>query len=205
MKQIRSKNKLIFKISGLLLCIALTLSCEGPEGPVGAQGPQGSQGQSGPAGNQGPVGQQGPDGAQGEVGTENVFFSGWINNTWTKTDDNQVWDTIPAPQISNDVLNQGVIAVFYRNSSTITWAKILPAQIYIGINWVCTLEYRAYQNQIVIFHGPSTAAGFRGIDQITPNSQVRYMVIAGVNPVGRIGFPDLDDYEALCAYYGVEP
>ncbi|EMS30926.1 Phage tail fiber protein [Mariniradius saccharolyticus AK6] len=187
---------------GGLAIISLSIACEGPEGPAGAIGPAGPQGV---AGAQGPAGTKGPNGIQGETGTENVFFSNWITNTWTRMPDNYVWDTIPAPQITEEILNRGVVVAYYRDNSTIPWAKIYPVQIYQNGNWIFTLESKSIKENLILFHGPSRNGGI--VDAITtiPFSQVRYMVIPGVNPAGRMNFPDLNDYKAVCSYFGINP
>jgi hypothetical protein len=185
----------------LMVFMGLSLACEGPEGPIGAIGPAGPQGA---AGNQGPAGTQGPTGTQGQMGADNVFFSSWITNTWTRMPDNFVGDTIPAPQITEEILNKGVVVAYYRDNSNSTFAKIYPVQIYqAGTQaWMFTLEMKSIKEKLIMFHGPTRVPGFDAANVI-PFSQVRYMVIPGVTPTGRLNYPDFDDYEAVCAYFGV--
>ena len=200
MKKLEIRNISLSRLLILAgLCI-ITFACEGPEGPAGATGPAGPQGA---AGAQGPAGNKGPDGVQGVTGTDNVFFSSWITNTWTKMPDNFVWDTIAAPQITDDILNKGVVLAYYRDNATVTWAKPYPAQIYQGgtAAWMFTLEHKAIKEKLILFHGPSRVAGSDATN-IVPFSQVRYMVIPGVTPAGRL---DFSDYEAVCAYFGINP
>lgn len=206
MKQLNKMSRSLKYFMGMLAIICLSIACEGPEGPVGATGQAGPAGPQGAAGNQGPVGSEGPKGVQGEMGTENVFFSNWIRNSWTRNPDNYVGDTIAAPQITDDILDKGVVMAYYRDNSGATNAKIYPVQIYQtgSLLWMFTLEMKAIKDNLILFHGPTRIAGLDATN-IIPSSQVRYMVIPGVNPVGRLDFPDFDDYEAVCAYFGVNP
>lgn len=203
MKQLNNMNRYMKYTLGLLVLICLSLACEGPEGPSGATGSVGPQG---PAGTQGPAGNQGPTGTQGEMGAHNVFFSAWITNSWTRMPDNFVGDTIPAPQITQKILDEGVVVAYFRDNDTSTTIKIFPVQIYQGgtLTWLFTLEMKSIKEKLIMFHGPSRVPGTDAFNSM-PFSQVRYMVIPGVSPVGRMNLPDFDDYEAVCAYFDVKP
>ncbi|MHA7056843.1 hypothetical protein ACWGOQ_0006460 [Aquimarina sp. M1] len=72
-------------------------SCEGEDGAVG---PQGEQGEQGP---------------QGDPGTANVIYSDWFANEFS----NDIIPTsssftIPAPELTNNIINEGVILVYGR-------------------------------------------------------------------------------------------
>lgn len=202
MKKIEFKYKISANLLTVFALMILVISCEGPEGPAGPAGQAGAQG---PAGSQGPAGTQGATGNPGEMGTDNVFFSSWINNSWTGMPDNYVRDTIPAPQVTDEILNTGVVVVYYRDNAETQFVKVLPSQIYQGTTWIFTLEFQAATENLYLFHGPSRAAGFLGANTIIPNSQIRYMVISGLNPSGRYLWPDWNDYKAVCSFFGVEP
>jgi hypothetical protein len=120
--------------------------------------------------------------------------------------DNYVLDTIAAPQITEDILNKGVVVAYYRDNSLSNFAKTYPTQVYqAGTNiWMFTLEMKAIKEKLVLFHGPSRIQG-SDASNIIPFSQVRYLVIPGVTPAGRLNLPDLNHYEAVCAYFGVNP
>lgn len=193
----------VWNFLGILGFLSLLISCAGPEGPRGATGPAGPQGT---AGVQGPAGNKGADGQQGLTGTDNVYFSNWITNTWSRLPENYVGDTIAAPQITEDILDKGVVVAYYRDNSGATNAKNYPVQIYQTgtLLWMFTLEMKATKDKLILFHGPTRIAGLDATN-IIPFSQVRYMVIPGVNAAGRTNLPDLNDYEAVCAYFGVNP
>jgi hypothetical protein len=195
-----SPKHILVLFAGLLL---MTFGCEGPEGPRGSTGPAGPQGA---AGVQGAAGNKGPDGVQGVLGTDNVFFSNWITNTWTRAANNFVGDTLAVPQITDDIINKGVVVAYFRDNSSTTSTKVYPAQIYqAGTNiWMFTLESKATKERLILFHGPSRVAGSDATN-IVPFSQVRYMVIPGVSRAGRTNLPDFDDYEEVCAFFGVTP
>jgi hypothetical protein len=119
--------------------------------------------------------------------------------------DNYVRDTISAPQITDEILESGIVVVYYRDNSNTTWAKVLPTQIYQGTTWIFTLEYQFTKEQLYFYHGPTRSSNFADALVIIPNSQIRYMVISGVNPAGRYLWPDWEDYESVCTFFGIEP
>ena len=132
-------------LSLLLLAIAfITINCtkEGPEGPAGAAGAQGPAGGSGPAGPGGPIGPSGPAGPigpvgpagpQGPAGTANVIYTAWTNfnvANWTAVQNifgiDQRRYPIPAPGITQTMLDNGVVIVYIKFSGVANTAYPLP-------------------------------------------------------------------------------
>ncbi len=129
-------------LSLLLLAIAfIAVNCtkEGPEGPAGAQGPQGpagvngSTGPAGPAGPAGPTGPAGSTGATGPAGTANVIYTAWTNfniANWTAVQNvfgiDQRRYPIPAPGLSQTMLDNGVVIVYIKFSGVANTAYPLP-------------------------------------------------------------------------------
>jgi hypothetical protein len=132
-----------FRILSLLLIaiafIAVNCTKEGPEGPAGAQGPQGpagvngSTGPAGPAGPAGPVGPAGATGATGPAGTANVIYTAWTNfniANWTAVQSifgiDQRRYPIPAPGLSQTMLDNGVVIVYIKFGGVSNTAYPLP-------------------------------------------------------------------------------
>ncbi|HVZ97150.1 MAG TPA: hypothetical protein VG847_09770 [Chitinophagaceae bacterium] len=76
---------------------------KGPKGDTGATGPQGPQGTTG---------------ATGPAGTANVIYSPWLNVAFQQSGvDTNVLGTIPAPELSDSILNSGFVKVYYNAGS----------------------------------------------------------------------------------------
>ena len=88
----------------------------GPTGPTGAQGPAGPAGPTGPTG---PTGAQGPAGPQGEPGTPGTSIQSFIftNKAVTLTGTTQ----LQVPAITQDVVDKGVVLVYFRSTGTTAW------------------------------------------------------------------------------------
>jgi len=122
---------IFLRLTTVVVLSIFIFSCEGEDGatgPAGAQGPQGkqglqvdqgtqgeqgSQGDQGTQGEQGSQGDQGEQGEQGETGTANVIYSEWIDSGFP-LDITSSSDTfeIPAPQITEEISNSGVVLVY---------------------------------------------------------------------------------------------
>lgn len=102
----KTRNIIIMTMCSLFLMT----SCyeDGIEGPVGDVGEQGLQG---PKGDKGPTGED----ASEEVLEE--FRSEWISNEFSGSD--REWTSeLNAPEITDEVLERGVITVFYFLNGT---------------------------------------------------------------------------------------
>ena len=106
----QTQNRFVNQSAAFIFSLFLLASCSGEDGEMGVQGPQGEQGP------QGAQGDQGPQGNQGETGSANVIYSEWID---TEFDNNEVavgvnFD-IDVPELTQDIIDQGVVLVFGRN------------------------------------------------------------------------------------------
>lgn len=120
--------KKIRTIQILMLCAAIWLSaCTkrpeiGPQGPVGEQGPPGEPGAKGPSGD------------PGASGTIKVITSDWLSFPFTGSGRN--WTgTINAPEITQEVLDKGTVAVYYFLNNQFIY-KLPYKGTYASTNWV---------------------------------------------------------------------
>ncbi len=100
---------------GIVVLSLGLLACEGPAGSEGPQGPQGEQGL------------QGEQGPQGEEGTANVIYSEWmrLGDVSTGADTtilsrNFARYHIPAPDLTQEIIDQGTMLVYYQLLDLIT-------------------------------------------------------------------------------------
>lgn len=195
-KTLKSK----FSIAAVVLTMAVCLfSCEGPEGPAGVDGSQGVQGG---AGVPGPVGANGP---AGTAGTTNIIYSPWITNVWTKQENNFTVDFIEALPITQEIMDKGVVLVYFKESPTSNFIKILPNTYYTNAVPVFTIDFTVELGNLTIFHGVSKNPDGLGVETYSPNSQTRYIIIPG-GTAGRMKYPfDINDYEEVCSYFGIKP
>lgn len=198
MKDINKHFGHIIYISRAFIFLLLLSSCEGPEGPQGATGPQGPQGV---AGQEGPAG---PAGNPGAPGISNVFASPWVTNTWTKFANNSTFDSIPAPNITATTINEDLVIVYLRTSATGNPNR-LPSTFFNPITNEITfrLDYQVIVGYISAFH--TIPISTSTVADAFPNSQMRYMIIKG-GQSSRINLAvDMEDYNAVCEYLGIEP
>jgi hypothetical protein len=179
------------------------VSCEGPEGPAGATGQAGPQGVAGPAGTQGPAGPAGP---QGPEGAANVISSDWKSLTWTEAPPFST-STVTAPEITESVLNQGTVLLYWRTTPTGTSIKLMPTPVYNTTTGELgyIIDYSIRIGSLLVFHGVPSGT-LSGAATAFPNATVRYIVIPPSGSSGRVKYPfDFDDYEAVCEYFGINP
>jgi hypothetical protein len=187
-------------IPGILLAVLFIASCEGPEGPKGATGPQGPQGAAGQAGPAGPAGNP------GAPGLANVFASAWITNTWTNLPDRRSVTTVTAANITETTILEDLVLVYWRTDQNSTAVVPLPHDFVNATTrfFSARLEFLLEPGSMTLFTGlPVSNTSALGLS--FPNSQTRYVIIKG-GKSSRIHLPvDLDDYEAVCKYLGIEP
>ncbi len=112
----KTKMKISIRLFSLLFFTSLVMGCS-KDGSDGAIGPQGPQGELGPAGTQGEQGPAGTQGEQGETGTANVIYSDWIPSGLPANVASTTANfSIPAPLLTDEIRNTGVILVFGRTS-----------------------------------------------------------------------------------------
>lgn len=195
------RKKFLAKPLALALVVALFFSYCGKDGATGPAGP------SGPAGPAGPAGGQGPQGPKGDTGVANVIYSAWLDVAYQPAaiDSSSIpFDTlaygavIPAPKLTNDILNRGEIKV-YINWGTAAQQEIeaLPiADVFfnIFINASFTL------NQIVLLADRNYGTGTTA--QGKPR-QYRYILIPGVVPGQKKPNVNWNNYDEVKEYLGL--
>ncbi|WP_283774066.1 hypothetical protein [Aquiflexum sp. TKW24L] len=188
-----------FSHSLIFFILAFSISCVGPEGP---EGPEGAQG---PIGAQGPNGVQGIAGIAGTNGITNVIYSPWITNVWIKQENKFISHSFEAASITQEIMDQGLVLVYFKESPTTNFIKILPCTYYSNAVPVFTIDYTIKLRNLTVFHGVSTAIDGAGVDVASPASQTRYIIIPG-GTAGRLNLPvDLNNYEEVCTYLGIKP
>ncbi len=174
-------------VAGLLLA-----GCEGkegpggPAGPIGVTGPQGVSGitgATGPVGPTGPAGPAGPTGAQGVPGSANVIYSPWISVSFTGSGSSYTGN-ITATPITQAVLDRADIRVYWSESGrvlTLPYAEVIGSTTY-------TVHQRFYVGRIEL--RASYALG---------TQQMRYVIIPGGVPTGRLASINWNDYNEVKA------
>lgn len=101
----------IFSISLLTGCIK-----DGLVGPTGEKGEVGPQGETG---------DKGPKGKDAETETVELFSSDWFPSTFTGSGTS--WKmTIPAPEITQAVLDKGIVNTYFYNTAGTPYLYKLP-------------------------------------------------------------------------------
>lgn len=179
---------------------------------VAAIGCEGSEGPTGPAGEQGPQGQQGPEGPQGPEGTANVIYSEWISfneSNWDAPDTlgGQVRREYPVdvPQITSDILSQGVVAVYAKFDVAEIQNRVfsLPSLLSLTSGAEQHLGFELEDSSLIItFHDVednSTAPTVFG-----DIGQFRYVIVPGGTPAKQ-NFPDFSNYDEVVSFYNINP
>jgi len=203
------------KLIGSVLAVTLLTilgSCsseDGQDGAIGPQGTQGEQGSQGPQGEQGSQGEQGDQGEQGETGTANVIYSDWIDSEF----DNNIIATgsgfdIDAPDLTSDIINEGVVLVFGRNLPGLSSPDIFQLPFITNSNFY---SFRVEDAEVLRI----TIASIDGTSIGTPFFEdYRYVIIPGGRPAsgdgpGGIGTTREVDYtkmtyEEIIDLFGIE-
>jgi hypothetical protein len=195
----------VFISFSLLIIIGAFIqsSCKSDTGPVGPQGIQGPQG---------------PQGFQGQAGQNaQIIYSGWIrigsaspgyvNYPWEAGDtiiglQNRVTRAnIPAPSLTQSILNHGLILVYGLNSGTASPSpanassvQLLPLQFSgspFGFPGTFSWGYIGAVNRIVF----TVANLSTGISTVTIDGFVRYVLVPGLT-AGRFTSGPLTGYSA---------
>jgi hypothetical protein len=183
---------------------------QGEQGPKGDTGDQGRQGPKGDTGDQGRQGPKGDKGDEGDPGTANVIYSEWttfVLEDWTAslTFFGQTRREYPinVTEIDSEIINKGTVMVYGRLAGTITRTQPLPIIGPIPSN---------ARDQVLNFHirlGLIHIEFYNLIERdedpgrFGSGNQYRYIIIPGGVPTGRIGAPDLSDYEAVKTFYNI--
>jgi hypothetical protein len=168
-------KKIIYNFKCLIIATTLIIvSCS--KGPAGDTGPAGAQGPAGPAGSTGP---------QGTTGTANVIYSPWLNVTFDQVLDTNWLGQIPAPKLTDSILNKGEIKVYFNagNDSTDNqFVLALPAYepfFFTANNQPITLIINPYfTTQAITLVSNLDISSYKD-DKGYNNFQFRYIIIPG--------------------------
>lgn len=200
-----STNSSLYLFVGIFL---LLISCEAPEGPVGATGSKGDTGLQGDQGLQGPIGQTGPQGpagtpgANGPQGPQGVPGNANVRN-YTLPGFNFIFPLIPFPQPD---ANREVIR-------TITMTSVV-------FNRTVFLVYASVGT--VWYHLPGwgpTGTAYRVNNRYNTRAEINIRRLTGsgdnfaniriiaieTTPGTRVQMPDIDynNYEEVAEYFGI--
>jgi Collagen triple helix repeat (20 copies) len=188
------KFKLLSLLALAITFLAVSCTKEGPEGPTGATGSQGPTGNTGPAGPTGPTGPTGPagptgpTGPQGPAGTANVIYSSWnATGAWvleTFFGKTVRRHTLTAPGITTNILNQGVVLVYGRFSTTtgvFTVPYTAASITAVGIMQIVDARILAGQIDLRMYNADDNndPIGLQG-------TEFRYVIIPGGVAGGRM-------------------
>lgn len=182
----------------LLFSVALVMAvgCEGPEGPTGPAGPQGAQGEQGP---------------EGPPGTANVYYSDWTpfdasnwSDAYTRFGQMRRDYPIDEPLIDDEILAMGTVAVYIRIPGN-------AGDTVFSLPWVLHIVKPLQQMLNFELDPQLITLNFFDLvdDSVDPGTfgdivEHRYVIIPGGMPAKAI-MPDLNDYYAVMAYYGIDP
>ena len=182
------KSYLVMALGATMLVTSCKKGDTGPAGPKGDTGATGSTGATGATGAPGTNGKDGKDGTNAQV-----FYSDWITLNLTEIDhtdgeqpdmaDFDFMQSISAPKITADILDKGQIFVYVKNSL----GTIFSIDNYYGIydkdvtgDYRYALSHSYSVGQVNLY----TSFNINKINAL--NNKVRYIIIPGVTPSGRI-------------------
>ncbi len=188
----------------LTAIVLLVVGCsKGPKGDTGTTGPQGPQGATG---------------ATGATGTANVIYSKWLNVTFASRGDTTMFAQIPAPELSDSILNTGFVKVYWNAGSDAPGGEfVLPLPInepflfYTDTTYSTTTTLIAnpyfYVDTIGIISNYDISSAQQGGYNY---QQFRYIIVPG----GIAGLPaqigdakkplDWNNYNAVKQYFGIK-
>lgn len=167
-------KKLTFQIAVIaFVAVSVLFASCSKEGPAGA---------TGPAGAAGPAGGQGPAGPKGDEGTANVIYSEWLDVTF---DENGV-AIVPAPGLSNEILNSGAVKIYWNLSNADNPfvvslpCSVLPTILFDAEETDPNIVINPYlSTDTIILTSNYDVSSSQGI------SQFRYILIPGGTPAAR--------------------
>lgn len=188
----KKHNLKVLGILSVCMIFIIGLQCEGPTGETGPQGEVGPQGETGPAGPEGPP------------GTANVIYSEWmvLGDVATAADTSILGGNfsryhISAPGLTQEIIDQGTILLYYRLLDHIT---PLPFTIATG-GVVITIAFVTPEpGRITILSQTHANNPF----DLNLDTEFRYILIPGEMPA-KANAPDPKDYHAVVKYYGIDP
>jgi hypothetical protein len=124
-------------------------------------------------------GTTGPAGPQGPAGPDSVVYSNWIALTFTyNANDSLYEDTLSAPNITQGILDSGVILTYIEYPDVNNVAHIQPVS---ALNYIISEDYSVGEINIL-----ST--------QDLTNLQYRYVTIPGSAPAGNSATRKVNGY-----------
>jgi hypothetical protein len=194
----KAKSSLTLLASLVLITFIFTQCQKGDVGPAG------------PAGPAGPTGAAGSTGPKGDTGTANVIYSAWLDVPYKADtihndppdppiDTIGFYATIPAPKLTNAILNTGEIKV-YLNIGTPTAPDIVPLP-YFDIYSLININPDYSLQEIFLYSNiDASTVTISGVKRLP----YRYILIPGSVP-GRLSKPAVDwnNYNEVKAYLGL--
>jgi hypothetical protein len=178
-----------------LLFVVLAVGCEGPEGPPGQQGEQGEQGEQG---------------IQGPPGTANVIYSDWTEFDLANWSDSYTFFgqmrrdyPVTVSQIDEDIIDMGTVMVYVRFSGATEKVFALPAILPLGPGDNVLEFYLEVGSIVLSMHNVPDSSLDPGT--FGTGNHFRYIIIPGGVSATKATMPDLNDYYAVMAYYGIDP
>jgi hypothetical protein len=181
--------KTITRVLGLFAVVAMFIfldACKAEKGEVGPIGATGAVGATGAKGDKGDTG------ATGAAGTANVIYSPWSVISINTGSSAPYTAEVSAPQITQDILDKGLVLSFFRNVSSL---EVFPLPYSFPTSSTTTQE--GYASYIV--------GKIKLRSNITLSSVgFRYVIIPGGVAGGRRAAVDYTDYEAVKKYYNLK-
>lgn len=173
---------LLTRLATLALLPFLMTACVGPRGPEGPMGPQGPQGNDGNA---------------------NVFSinylveaADWYDVGTPGADEYFLALDLDVPEISSDIVESGLVLVYYRADANSPWLALPYTFISHSSNYIEKLDF-IYDFQYVGIQSMATdknASAWEGFFRI---------VVADGWPAGKTEV-DKNDYEAVASFLGID-
>ena len=190
------KFNLFFVLLFFLLSFTTSCSDDGDPGPQGLPGADGAQGP------------QGEPGIDGEPGAANVISSDWYAPVWDVTDEPTVKNSRVTEQLITPEFLRGNVLLVYRKYewNGVIQIDMLPQLVVKPDGTISTkLEAYTYGNGIyikIVSYGSDLSPIY-----YDERNMFKYILIPGsefTNSESRtLGSVDLNDYEAVKAYYNI--
>lgn len=195
-------QKLIsFLTISMFFASVLFQSCKGLPGTNGAQGNTGATGAQGPQGVAGTTGSNGKDGNANVLGRVlTVQASEW--KKYTYQDNTYDYKTVvPIPEITQAVLDRGLVMVYKGNSSGASWTAMPFNTAFQSGNTTYVYDFDFVHAFGAITLWESISSG----DTPAPTA-ARYYKVVVLTPQGRIANPNVNykDYAEVAKAFNLE-
>jgi hypothetical protein len=197
------KKRLILSTLSLIAAGFIFIGCKGDDGAVGPAGAKGDTGAQGTAGTKGD---------KGDTGTANVIYSEWkaLSDTAVASTFNRKNYNIAAPEITQNILDKGFVYAYVKTTSSVIPLPYVNKYVYANqevagsyITTVIPHVGRISLNQDWMTPGaiPPSFADTKVV--VGGYTHLRYVIIPGGLPAGRISGVDFTDYEAVKKFYNL--